>query len=223
MKLIPVPVTPPSGDGDDGYVLSYFALRRIVGYMGIALPVIVFFVGLVWPPHEFLGSISAYYYVPFAGDIFIGLLWVIGVFLWFYDYRKPDNVLTSLAGTFAICIVLFPTTKNDSPASLMSVATIHKTSAALFFVILAVLSMRYFTRGDTKHNSRKKARNRVYLITGWVMIGALLIAGLGPFVLGREGYVDHHVLFCCEAAASWAFGISWLVKGQRLLADLGNT
>jgi hypothetical protein len=210
-------------DGDDGYVLSYFALRRAIGYFGIALPFAVFIVGYALPPHEFLGSISAYYYVPYAGDIFIGLLWVIGIFLWFYNYGQSDNILTNAAGIFAISVALFPTTKEDLPRTLLSTATIHQVSAALFFVILAILSLRYFTLGETRDRPRKRARNRVYVIAGLVILLALITAGLGPFVLGAQNYRQLHVLFFCETVASCAFGISWLVKGQRLLADLPNT
>ncbi|MDQ2708783.1 MAG: DUF998 domain-containing protein [Actinomycetota bacterium] len=210
-------------DGQDGYVLSYFDLRRAVGYFGLALPIAVFVVGIALPPHAFLGSISAYYYVPFAGDIFGGLLWTIGVFLWFYDYERADNVLTSAAGTFAIGVALFPTTKQDLPRTLFSSATIHQVCAGLFFAILAILSLFYFTRGDTTDRPRKKTRNRIFIVSGLVIVLALLVAGLGPFILGRDTYTRLHVLFFCETVAIWAFGISWLVKGQRLFADLPAT
>jgi hypothetical protein len=205
--------------GENDLVLSYLALRRAVGYFGLVLPVAVFTVGIALPPHEFLGSISAYYYVPFAGDVFVGILWVIGVFLWFYDYRDPDKWLTSASGTFAIGIALFPTTKEDLPRTFFSVATIHVVCAVSFFATLAALSLFYFTRGDTTGRPLKRARNRVYVGAGMVIAAALVVAGLGPFVLGRAASSRLHLLFFCETAACWAFGISWLVKGQRLLAD----
>jgi hypothetical protein len=206
-----------SGGGD--LALSYLALRRAVGYFGLALPVAVFAVGIALPPHEFLGSISAYYYVPFAGDIFVGILWVIGVFLWFYDYREPDKWITSASGTFAVGIALFPTTKEDLPRTFFSVATIHVACAVAFFATLATLSLFYFTRGDTTGRPQKKARNRVFVGAGVVIVCALIVAGLGPLILGRAGSSRLHLLFFCETAACWAFGISWLVKGQRLWAD----
>jgi hypothetical protein len=209
-------VTDPGG-GD--LALSYLALRRAVGYFGLALPVAVFAVGIALPPHEFLGSISAYYYVPFAGDIFVGILWVIGVFLWFYDYREPDKWITSASGTFAVGIALFPTTKEDLPRTFFSVATIHVVCAISFFATLAALSLFYFTRGDTTGRPQKKARNRVFVGAGVVIVCALIAAGLGPLILGRSGSSRLHLLFFCETAACWAFGISWLVKGQRLWAD----
>lgn len=131
------PQQPPRGSeidtaGEDVYVLSYAGLRKAVGYFGLLLPIVVFVVGIALPPHEFLGSISAYYYVPFAGNIFVGALWTIGVFLWFYNYRQPDNILTSAAGTFAIGVATFPTAKQGMPRSLFSTATIHLVCAALF-------------------------------------------------------------------------------------------
>lgn len=208
-----------TGPGGDDLVLSYLALRRAVGYFGLALPVAVLTVGIALPPHEFLGSISAYYYVPFAGDVFIGILWVIGVFLWFYDYRDPDKWLTSASGVFAIGVALFPTTKEGLPRTFLSVATIHSACAVAFFATLAALSLFYFTRGDTAGRPQKRARNRVFVGAGVVIVCALAIAGLGPFVLGRAAVNRLHLLFFCETVACWAFGTSWLVKGQRLWAD----
>ena len=209
----------PVGPDDADAVLSYRALRRAVGYFGLALPVAVLVLGLALPPHRFLGSISAYYYVPYAGDVFVGALWVIGVFLWFYDYRDPDKWLTSASGTFAVGVALFPTTKEDLPRTFFSVATIHVACAVSFFATLALLSLFYFTRGDPTGRPRKQARNRVYRTAGVVIICALVVAGLGPFVPGREASSHLHLLFFCETVACWAFGASWLVKGQGLLAD----
>ncbi|MCU1648935.1 MAG: hypothetical protein JWQ60_84 [Pseudonocardia sp.] len=222
------PQQPPRGSeidtaGEDVYVLSYAGLRKAVGYFGLLLPIVVFVVGIALPPHEFLGSISAYYYVPFAGNIFVGALWTIGVFLWFYNYRQPDNILTSAAGTFAIGVATFPTAKQGMPRSLFSTATIHLVCAALFFSILAILSLFYFTRGTTAGRPRKKSRNRVYVACGLVIVVALIVAGLGPLVLGSDLYNQRHVLFYCETAASWAFGISWLVKGQALFPDVPSS
>lgn len=211
--------TDPDGPGEGNLVLSYLALRRAVGYFGLVLPVAVFAVGIALPPHRFLGSISAYYYVPFAGDVFVGILWVIGIFLWFYDYRDPDKWLTSASGTFAIGIALFPTTKEDLPRTLISVATVHVVCAVSFFATLAALSLFYFTRGDASGRPRKQTRNRVYRVAALVIVAALVVAGLGPVVLGREASSRLHLLFFCETAACWAFGASWLVKGKRLWAD----
>jgi len=210
-------------DVDDEYVLSYMGLRRAVGYFGLALPIVVFAVGIALPPHEFLSSISAYYYVPFAGNIFVGVLWVIGVFLWFYDYRQADNYLTSAAGTFAIGVATFPTAKQDIPRTLFSTATVHLVCAGLFFATLAVMSLFFFTRGDATGRPRKQTRNRIYVACGLIIVLALIVAALGALILGRNLYNQLHILFFCETVASWAFGISWLVKGQALFGDLPRT
>ena len=221
MKPQQPPIAPNIAiDGDDKYVLSYAGLRRAVGYFGLALPIVVVAVGIALPPHEFLSSISAYYYVPFAGSIFVGALWVIGMFLWFYDYRQADNYLTSASGTFAIGVAVFPTAPRDIPRAVFSIATIHLICASLFFAILAIISLFFFTRGDATGRPRKKTRNRIYIASGLIIVLALIVAGLGPFVLGRELYSQLHTLFFCETVACWAFGISWLVKGEALFGDL---
>ena len=214
-------MTSPRTTTSTDYTVSYFALRRTVGWFGILLPIVVFLVGLALPPHQFLSSISAYYYIPFAGSIFVGVLWAIGVFLWFYDYEHVDNILTSIAGTFAFGIATFPTPREGAPTGAHAiVGGIHFVCAAAFFVTLALISLRLFTRGPVSGRPRKKARNIVYIVCGVIMLVALLSAGITRLLLGGELFAQLHVLFYCEVAASWAFGASWLIKGQMLIRDL---
>ena len=64
----------------------------------------------------FPASISHFYYIPIAGDLFVGALIFIGIcMLFIYRVDGPrqfmtiDVVLTRIAGISAICVAIFPT------------------------------------------------------------------------------------------------------------------
>jgi hypothetical protein len=63
---------------------------------------------------------------------------------------------------------------------------------------------------------RKPLRNRIYVSCGIVIVVSLLFAG-GTQTLWVDTFRDTNVLFWCESVAIFAFGASWLVKGQTLL------
>ena len=114
--------------------LSYQRLRLAVGYLGMALPAMLVGYSLLavsfqWPDVTtqtdglpFEASISDYYYSQ-MGDIFVGTLCVLGVFLWFYDGhpntdaqntsprwrdRLSDKFVARMAAIGAIGTALFP-------------------------------------------------------------------------------------------------------------------
>jgi hypothetical protein len=62
-------------------------------------------------------------------------------------------------------------------------------------------------------------RNRVYRVCGWLMLAC--VAGIAVFKLTlSDAWVrDHRVVFWLETIAITAFGVSWLVKGEAILAD----
>ena len=64
----------------------------------------------------FPASISHFYYIPIAGDLYVGALIFIGMcMLFFYRVNGPlqfmtiDVILTSIAGISAICVAIVPT------------------------------------------------------------------------------------------------------------------
>jgi hypothetical protein len=60
--------------------------RTAIGVLGAALPPVL----VAWQAVEgFQNSISAYYYTG-GRDWFVGTLWVVGVFLFFYQYKPKQ-------------------------------------------------------------------------------------------------------------------------------------
>lgn len=98
---------------------------------------------------------------------------------------------------------------------------IHGTSAVLLFAFLAWYSFFVFTRvidkihldDDGKLTSQKRNRNRIYRISGTVIVASMFAIVIGHFLL-RGGWNDYNLTFWFESFALWAFGVSWMVKGQ---------
>src|SRR2546423_1519045 len=73
---------------DNPFVISYLGLRKAVGIIGCCLP-FVLILGAFRQSHGFQPSLSSYYYTN-MGDVFVGGLCAIGIFLMScrgYDHR----------------------------------------------------------------------------------------------------------------------------------------
>lgn len=203
--------------------LSTEAHRQLIGYLGLLLPVLLYLVSGVrrtealpaWTP---LDSISAYYYSG-AIAVFVGVLFGLALFLLTYQGYSDswaDRALGRVGAVCALCVALFPTnapTGVPAPGWLGDATpTIHYTAAACLFVVFILFSVWLFRKSSTPEGAElppdKKARNRIYLGCGVVMIACVVWA----LVAGRSG----QPIFWPEAIALWAFALSWLVKGEAI-------
>jgi hypothetical protein len=210
----------PAG-GTSDLVISYLGLRRGIGLVGTALPFVLALGGLLSGLPGLEPSISAYYHTPMR-DVFVGSLCAIAVFL--ASYRGPeraDDLLGDVACASAIGVALLPTTPADPTPAERLVGALHYASAAVFFLSLAAFCLWLFRKTSPARapTARKLQRNRVYTVCGWVILGCMAGILLAKQVL-PAAWVDRlAVVFWLEAAAVLAFGVSWLVKGELLLAD----
>jgi len=197
-------------------VYSYLALRKAVGWIGILLPFVLVLGHLViFNGERVLTNMSVYYHTGMR-DVFVGALCAIALFLFFYKgYDRWDNITADLAGVFALGVAFFPTVE-DGPWDW--VAWVHFTSAACFLVILALISIFLFTRGEKHPTEMKRKRNIVYRACGIVMLTAL--ASIEVFFLFFDGInSDSGFVLIAETITLVAFGISWLTKGGTLYPD----
>jgi multisubunit Na+/H+ antiporter MnhB subunit len=210
-------------------VLSYLALRKVVGYLGLALPlVVVWFASYTKPVQE---SLSAYYYTP-SRNIFVGILCAIGVFMLCNrgykpaDRRKfsPDVWLANIGCFTAVGTACFPTAPKGADWLQTQLSRAHFTCAATFFVVLALSSIFIFRRSaeDTEFTERKKTRNRVYFGCGVAILFCVVVIfyakALAPAPF-EEWWNAKHLTLVFEWIAVWAFGYSWLTKGEAIWAD----
>jgi hypothetical protein len=239
---------------DEPAVLSYIALRRSIGILGILLPFVVWLGSLIFSECRGVqGSISDYYHT-IMGNVLVGVLSAVALFLFTYrGYDDRDKIAGFLTAFFAICVAYFPTNMKG----LIENCThepflyfdfykyVHLLAAALFFLTLSYISLFLFTLTEDeakKNNSLfsyifprvlfnkdftktldkpKKYRNRIYIICGFVMLFSIVaIVVYFQFLKPRyPGLVELDPIFWFEALALWAFGISWLTKGETLFRD----
>jgi len=124
-----------------GLIISYLTMRRIIGILGIGLPVIVMLGGFIQNGFVFSESISSYYYTNMR-DFFVGLLCCTGLFLISYKgYERIDNIIGNISGIFAVGIAFFPTSLENAGIFKTGILQLndnvsvvfHFTCAALFF------------------------------------------------------------------------------------------
>ncbi|HEX2957860.1 MAG TPA: hypothetical protein VHO70_13575 [Chitinispirillaceae bacterium] len=209
-------------------VISYKNLRRLIGILGIALPVICL-AGFLFTGVTIQPSISHYYYTN-VRDAFIGILIGVSMFLITYDgYTKTDDWITNFTGFFGFGIALFPCLYLVNPSmhvgffNLSSNVSdyIHLTCAVLFFALLAYNSIFLFTKTGSggKMTANKKKRNVLFVICGAVILAALLTLFVLRWTLGEVVYNSKPIVFTLESVMLIAFGVSWLVKGETMWRD----
>ena len=95
----------------------YDRMAFLVGVIAFGLPLILLFGG-TFGGSCFRDSISHFYYAPFLGAIFVGLLFFIGGFLIAYSGDHwIESTLSTVAGLWAIGVALFPTSGSGCEGS----------------------------------------------------------------------------------------------------------
>lgn len=225
---------------EDGrlYLRSWQASRLAVGVLGLLMPLLLIGGDVVFlsggPSTR--GSLSAYYHSGMR-DVFVGILFVVGIFLVTYRIsgrRDPDNWLTIIAGVAAVVVATSPTWR-DRPGLPLTpwqeylgeprLAMIHLSAAGVFVVSLALVSLRFGYRDWERSRAGEAglgppyAHPTVHAMAGIVMLASLVAMGV-LYAAGVEQILGYTVLLLVELVATAAFGISWLVKGADLAAQI---
>ncbi len=201
-------------------LISYLELRKAVGTVGIALPIVLVAGKLIFEGPGIQNSISSYYHTVMR-DVFVGSLWAMAVFLLSYQgYDRRDARAGDLGALFAIGVALFPTAPRTGATSTEEIlAVVHYVFAAALFLTLAYFCLALFRQGNPDPTPQKILRNRVYTISGYTILAC--IAGIaGVFLFLPDSMLDKlDPVFWLEAIAIWAFGWSWFTKGEGILKD----
>jgi len=150
-------------------------------------------------------------------DIFVGILFIVGVFLIFYSAYddKIDNWITNFAGLFAICIGVFPMDPSYHPNVLNDSINIlgsqcyqnhgplgfHMLAASAFFVLIGILTIFRFTKSNDSN------RNYVYILCGSVMLISIV------WIFFAKLHEQSASIFWPETFAIISFTAAWLIKG----------
>ena len=197
-------------------LVSYLTLRRILGGLGVLLPVILVLWGFaLCECIEIQDSISDYYVLR-TRDALVGILLAIGFFLFTYrGYERKDNFAGYLACLFALGVALFPNSGDDWEQA------VHFVSAAGLFLVLSYFSLSLFTKTGVSPTPQKRVRNRIYVTCGLIILGCIALIAVNNWVLEDTSLSDIKPVFWLESLALWTFGISWFVKGETLWKDTG--
>jgi hypothetical protein len=193
------------------HTYSYLALRRFVGFIGVSLPIVLIIgMALFFEGPVIQESISHYYYTG-MGDVFVGLVCFVALFLFFYSGHDVwENIVTTVTGGFALGIAWLPTTKEGD---LTTVGLLHLICATFFFLLLAYISLRLFSYKSPPVTSIQKALNKIYITCGTVIIVCVVLIFIFKLVIKH----DSIYVFILESIALVFFGISWLTKGRANL------
>ncbi|HEX6180501.1 MAG TPA: hypothetical protein VFZ47_04600 [Chitinophagaceae bacterium] len=223
---------------DDIWLTNQNSLRILIGILGMLLPVILWIVLVIDVPHiGLMDSISHYYYTR-SCSIFVIVVSLLAIFLLIYKGKEPiDFYLSSIAGIFALCVVIFPTSNISKiypdQDHLYSVTILresklrtifHYLSAAIFLGCLAYMSIFVFTKSTFKNpmnrTKMKRWRNRIYRTCGVIMILAILVI-FANFLgwIPDEDFDRLNLTFWMEAVAVESFGFAWLVKAEVFCGD----
>ena len=194
-------------------IISYYGLRLLIGASGVLLPLLLIIGNLIANSSltiEF--SVSDYYDNGTAGDILVGILFVLGFFLMSYKgYDRIDSRAANLGCVFALGVALCPTTSTNDVVHIL-----HFVFAVLLFSVFIFFSLYLFRKtGPGRRTKQKDNRNRVYLICGIVMIVCIVGIAIGMIWL-TELSAAWHLVFWFESIALIAFGISWITKAEFL-------
>lgn len=205
-------------------LISYRQLRLIVGLIGFFLPVILILGDCIAKQTFFLEDSVSYYYYTKMGDVFVGLLCAVALFLFTYKgYENKngdfltDNQTGNLSCIFALGVAFFPTSEIEGETSIIS--WIHYIAAGLFFASLAYFSLKKFTKTKGHWSEMKKKRNKIYRFCGWTIVFAIAMLLLYniPFINRFVAGSPYFIVF--EILALWSFAFSWLVKAEVFFPD----
>lgn len=214
---------------EQSLLISHLTLRKTVGIIGISLPLaLIAWTFLSGDCNRIQSSLSHYYYTPMR-DYFVGTICSISLFL--FAYKGPDKIdgiLGNIAGTLGFIVAFFPTyvlpeeVSDCIPQAIDNnpFGIIHLACAGSFFIILACFALFLFTRSEETPTPKKRQRNILYRVCGILILFCLVLVSLYfSHHLFNDLIIQYNPIFILETIILWAFGLSWLVKGEFLLKD----
>jgi hypothetical protein len=217
-------------DKHDRLIVSYVTLRRVIGILGMLLPVICVAGGELFARTPLQRSVSYYYHTNMR-DFLVGLLIAVSMFFLTYrGYETKDRVVTCLIGLAGLGLAFCPILSVESPEAPTGLfrmdpriaSGIHVASAGVFFLLLAFNSMFLFTRSgkpEASLSKNKKIRNTIYRACGGTILAGLAAFAILWLARGPDWLRQTRWVLALQTVMLLAFGVSWLVKGETLFRD----
>ena len=199
-------------------IKTYFYLRIGLALVAIALPFVLWIIGLWIFDLPLQGSMSAYYHAGDGSmrDVFVGVLFAVGAFLILYKGCWPaEDIALDLAGIFLVGVALVPMEWDCGDSC--KKFSLHGAFAFIFFLSIAYVV--FFRASDTLSLMRNQCMKERYMTT-YKILGGLM--ALSPFIaitlswfFGR-GSENEFWIFFVEAVGVVVFGSYWIVKSKEL-------
>ncbi len=193
----------------------------MVGIIGFLLPPVLVVGRWLLDGPGLQTSLSAYYYTS-VRDVFVGSMCAVAMFMFSYrGYERQDDIAGDVACISALGIALFPIRPaGDETARAALIGNIHFASAIVFFLSMAYFALVLFRKTDRPYPTPQKLKsNRVYTISGWLIVACVVLIFLLSFVDNAAAIKRLSPVFWLETVAIVAFGIAWLTKGEAILQD----
>ena len=202
----------------DHFYSTYASLRGGMGIIAFMFPLILFPGGL-WLSDTPLQSSMSHYYHTDMRNVFVGLLFSIGSFLYLYKGFGPrENYALNIAGLLALGVAIFPMKAPVGAAPTYTSPLLHGICAVTFCLFIAYVCIR--RSGDTLHLVAKEHRKRyarAYKTLGWLMVGLPISAALILTILNQPfGTKTGIVILAIEWAIVWVFAAYWLLKTYEI-------
>lgn len=204
----------------DPVVMNYLQLRKAVGIIGVALPLVLVFGNMIFQGPGIQPTISSYYYTDLR-NVFVGSLCAIGVFmLACKGYDRRDEIAGYLACVFAVGAALFPTTPDGTVTGAAEfIGRLHLTFATLLFLTFVYFCFGLFTSTTGNPTQRKLQRNTVYRVCGAIILGCIALIAVVKLTSIEKSLTQLRPVLWLEAVAVMTFGVAWLTKGETILRD----
>lgn len=212
-------------------------LAAIIGYVALGMPIGLALGGIIlslFGLGDFTESLSAFYYQEFIlGDVFVGCLIFLGVAMFAYQgWHSKIATLASFCGVCMFLVALFPAdgwimldevsedTFSGRVIFEMVSDQVHLWASVLVFLILAWFCFFVFTRvtpdqmgPDGELIPTKRSRNRLYRISGAIILVSLGATGLA-FLLDEAVVRQYRLIYLGETICLLTYGVSWMVQGR---------
>ena len=136
MAKIPDSKTHENKRENNELVLNYLNQRKILGLIGVIIPILLLILSVPFNNGQIEGAISDYFHTPLR-DVFVVGICGISIFLFAYKgYDPVDRFITNLAGLFGILTAFIPTTFKAAGTTISHVLAIrdqaHPANLKLF-------------------------------------------------------------------------------------------
>lgn len=226
--------------------LTYINIRKIVGILAMSLPLVVFLADKVFFQRSLQTSISAYYYTEMRW-YFVSVLFLIGLFLLFYQGYEPEDTdsrltrfftdrrLAFIAGIAAFLTALFPTAPTGLPECVSPLYAIFPNveggisadsylcdlTAGIHLTSAATMfiTVAIFSWFRFTKGESDSNEKKIRNVVYRICGGVIFAAVLVMAVsdLWKEQFA--YTVYWGEFISLLAFGFTWAVKGEALWRD----